>query len=57
MTPQHYKDRVIIIGGGIQGCAATYFLAKRGQTVTLLEKDNIARHASGVNAGGAAAWT
>tara|TARA_B110000483_G_scaffold1678_1_gene1915 strand:- start:93 stop:1247 length:1155 start_codon:yes stop_codon:yes gene_type:complete len=52
MTPQHHKDRVIIIGGGIQGCAAAYFLAKRGQTVTLLEKDNIARHASGVNAGG-----
>tara|TARA_B110000977_G_scaffold200633_1_gene291900 strand:+ start:511 stop:1635 length:1125 start_codon:yes stop_codon:yes gene_type:complete len=52
MTPQHHKNRVIIIGGGIQGCAAAYFLAKRGQNITLLEKDNIARHASGVNAGG-----
>lgn len=52
MTPLNHKDRVIIIGGGIQGCAAAYFLAKRGQTVTLLEKDNIARHASGANAGG-----
>ena len=46
------KDRIIVIGGGIQGCATAYFLAKRGQDVTLLEKDHIARHASGVNAGG-----
>lgn len=46
------RDRVIIIGGGIQGCAAAYFLARRGQDVTLIEKDHIARHASGVNAGG-----
>ena len=46
------KDRIIIIGGGIQGCATAYFLASRGQNVTLLEKDHIARHASGVNAGG-----
>ena len=46
------KDRIIVIGGGIQGCATAYFLARRGQDVTLLEKDCIARHASGVNAGG-----
>ncbi|MBU75178.1 MAG: FAD-dependent oxidoreductase [Rhodospirillaceae bacterium] len=46
------KDRIIVIGGGIQGCATAYFLAKRGQDVTLLEKDHIGRHASGVNAGG-----
>ena len=46
------KDKIIVIGGGIQGCATAYFLARRGQDVTLLEKDYIARHASGVNAGG-----
>ena len=46
------KDRIIVIGGGIQGCATAYFLASRGQNVTLVEKDHIARHASGVNAGG-----
>ena len=46
------KDKIIVIGGGIQGCAAAYFLARRGLDVTLLEKDHIARHASGVNAGG-----
>jgi len=43
---------VLIIGGGIQGCSAAYFLSKAGVQVTLLEKDTIARHASGVNAGG-----
>ena len=46
------KDKIIVIGGGIQGCTTAYFLARRGQDVTLLEKDHIARHASGVNAGG-----
>jgi sarcosine oxidase subunit beta len=52
MTMPAHRDRIIVIGGGIQGCAAACFLAKRGQKVTLLEKDHIGRHASGVNAGG-----
>ena len=43
---------MVVIGGGIQGCATAFFLAKRGQNVTLIEKDRIGRHASGVNAGG-----
>lgn len=46
------SGRVVVIGGGIQGCATAYFLARRGQAVTLIEKDHIGRHASGVNAGG-----
>ena len=45
-------NKVVVIGGGIQGCATAFFLAKRGQKVTLIEKDRIGRHASGVNAGG-----
>lgn len=43
---------VLIIGGGIQGCATAYHLARAGASVILVEKDYIARHASGVNAGG-----
>ena len=52
MTMPPQSNKVLVIGGGIQGCATAYFLAKRGQNVTLIEKDRIGRHASGVNAGG-----
>ncbi|MBT3140490.1 FAD-dependent oxidoreductase [Phaeobacter gallaeciensis] len=43
---------VMIIGGGIQGCSTAYHLALQGISVIVIEKDYIARHASGVNAGG-----
>ena len=43
---------VIVIGGGIQGCSTALHLALRGIRTLLIEKDYIARHASGVNAGG-----
>ena len=43
---------VLIIGGGIQGCATAYHLVRAGASVIVLEKDYVARHASGVNAGG-----
>ncbi len=33
------KTDVLIIGGGIAGCSAAYFLTKKGCKVTLLEKD------------------
>ena len=42
---------VIIVGGGIAGAAAAYYLAKDGRSVTLFEKDSIAAHASGFSAG------
>ncbi len=43
---------VVIVGGGIHGCASAFFLARRGMRVALLESDYCGRHASGVNAGG-----
>jgi sarcosine oxidase subunit beta len=42
---------VIVIGGGIVGCATAYNLAQRGARVVLLEKDGIAHEASGRNRG------
>ncbi|HEA65954.1 MAG TPA: FAD-binding oxidoreductase [Desulfobacterales bacterium] len=43
---------IIIIGGGLQGLSTALHLARKGKSVTLLEKDTAGRHASGVNAGG-----
>src|SRR5439155_4047933 len=43
---------VVVIGGGVHGCSAALHLAKAGAKVIVLEKDHVARHASGVNAGG-----
>ena len=38
---------VIIIGGGIVGCSAAYYLAKYGIRSLVLESDTVAGHASG----------
>jgi sarcosine oxidase, subunit beta len=42
----------IVVGGGLHGCSAALHLARRGYRVTVLEKNSVGRHASGVNAGG-----
>jgi glycine/D-amino acid oxidase-like deaminating enzyme len=42
---------VVIVGGGIVGCAAAYYLARRGVSALLLEKDEIGRAQSGRNWG------
>ncbi len=43
---------VAIIGGGIVGCCAAYYLARRGVKVVLLEKSVTGGEASGRNGGG-----
>lgn len=42
----------IVIGGGLHGCSTALQLAMRGVKACVVEKDHVARHASGVNAGG-----
>lgn len=42
---------VLIIGGGLLGASLSYYLAKEGVEVLLLERDEINREASGTNAG------
>jgi sarcosine oxidase subunit beta len=46
------KSDVLVIGGGIAGSATALHLAKRGKSVTLLERDEPGLRASGVNFGG-----
>ncbi len=42
----------MIVGGGIVGCAAAYYLAQRGASVTVLEKNGVGSGASGRSGGG-----
>ena len=42
---------VLVIGGGLAGCAAAYYLSRAGADVTLLERFDINSQASGSNAG------
>jgi len=46
------KADVLIVGGGIMGCATAIELARKGKSVTIFEKDVPGRHASGHNSGG-----
>ncbi len=46
------KIDVLIVGGGIMGCATAIELARKGKSVTIFEKDIPGRHASGNNSGG-----
>lgn len=43
---------VLVVGGGIHGCALALNLARRRLRVMIIEKDYSGRHASGVNSGG-----
>lgn len=47
------KTDVLIIGGGLVGCAAAYYLAKKGVKATIVEKNSgVGLEASGCNGGG-----
>jgi glycine/D-amino acid oxidase-like deaminating enzyme len=43
---------IAVVGGGITGAFAAYFLARRDVEVTLIERDAVAAQASGKNPGG-----
>jgi glycine/D-amino acid oxidase-like deaminating enzyme len=42
---------VLVVGGGIMGCAAAYYLAREGTDVLLVERGELNAEGSGVNAG------
>ena len=43
---------VVIVGGGVAGCAVAYYLGKVGVKATVIEREGIATQASGYAAGG-----
>jgi flavin-dependent dehydrogenase len=44
LNPNLRRDEVLILGGGVAGCAASIALARKGQSVTLIEREPTARH-------------
>ena len=52
MTSNNRNADVVVIGGGLHGCATALHLARSGLTVIVVEKDYVGRHASTANAGG-----
>ena len=51
MSMSAIQSDVAIIGGGLMGCSAAFFLRRHGLSVTLLETDKVGRQASGTNFG------
>ncbi|MEM1346631.1 MAG: FAD-dependent oxidoreductase [Pseudomonadota bacterium] len=49
--PETTRHDALVIGGGVLGATLALFLARGGMTVALVERDALARAASGVNAG------
>jgi sarcosine oxidase subunit beta len=52
MTGPSQACEIAIIGGGIAGCATALYLARKGRSVLVLERDNAGLRASGINFGG-----
>ena len=42
---------VLVVGGGIVGCSAAYYIAREGVEVTLIDRADLNSQASGTNAG------
>lgn len=51
LNVQGPSSDIVIVGGGIIGCATAYELARRGSAVTLIERGPIGREASWASAG------
>ena len=45
------RAEVVIVGGGIVGCATAYLLARKGVPSTIIEKESVGSCASGFSAG------
>ena len=45
------KADILIVGGGLTGCGAAYFLAREGMKVLLIEQHDLNTLASGSNSG------
>jgi sarcosine oxidase, subunit beta len=45
------RTDILVVGGGLAGCAVAYFLSRDGMEVTLIERQDINSLASGSNAG------
>jgi glycine/D-amino acid oxidase-like deaminating enzyme len=50
-TQTPHKTDVLVVGGGLAGCATAYYLAKAGIEVLVIERDELNLAASGANAG------
>jgi glycine oxidase len=44
-------SRIVVVGGGVIGCAIAELLSRHGHHLTLLERDHLGAHASGAAAG------
>src|SRR6202050_5077134 len=44
MRSKALQDEVLILGGGVAGCAASIALARKGRGVTLIEREPTPRH-------------